>query len=121
MPTVSCLPHELESAYRPVPLLTVQLPAESSRAGRAVILTCVGGVYAPDTVAAIRLDPQIGTRIIGVDADGDSPQRHLVDEFYQVPLATLQPEAFVAALADVAERTGAALVLPGSDEEVYAI
>lgn len=90
-------------------------------AGRGVIVTCVGGTYTPDTVRALRLDQEIGSRIIGVDAAADTPHRHLVDEFHAVPSATEDGEAFVRALARVAEVTGAQVVLPGSDDEVRAI
>lgn len=91
------------------------------RAGRGVIVTCLGGTYAPDTVQALRLDREIGARIIGVDADRETLHRHLVDEFYEVPSASEDPDAFVQELARVAERTRAEAVLPCADEEVRAI
>jgi carbamoyl-phosphate synthase large subunit len=44
-----------------------------------------------------------------------------VDAYYSLPLASTQPEAFVQALLDVCRQEQVDLVIPGADEEVFAI
>jgi predicted ATP-grasp superfamily ATP-dependent carboligase len=86
-----------------------------------ILLTCIGGVYARDTIEALRLDRELDLRIVGCDADADVVNRFFVDAFRQVPAATVAPEEFVRATLEVCVTEGVNLVIPCGDEEVLAI
>lgn len=86
-----------------------------------VLITCVGGVFSLDTIRALRLDTDLNVRVIGVDADPGVVNRWFVDSFHQVPNASTDPEAFADALMEVCQGESVDVVVPGADEEVYAL
>jgi carbamoyl-phosphate synthase large subunit len=89
--------------------------------GLTVLITCAGGVFALDTVQALRLDRELAVRVIGVDGNAAITECFYVDAYHSVPLASTQPEAFVQRLLDVCREESVDLVIPGADEEVFAI
>jgi carbamoyl-phosphate synthase large subunit len=86
-----------------------------------VLLTCIGGFFALDIVDAIRMDNDLDVRIVGVDGDPDVVNRHFLDTFYPVPLAATAPDDFVSALLEICRQEAIDIVLPGADEEVWAL
>ncbi len=86
-----------------------------------VLLTCVGGVYARDTIEALRLDVEQQLRIVGTDAAGDVANRYAVDAFYQVPSAAADPNGFLDVVTGTCRRERVDLVLPCADDEVTVL
>jgi carbamoyl-phosphate synthase large subunit len=85
-----------------------------------VLLTGVGLDGGPDIVRALRADPELGARVIGVDANPDQPGRYLCDAFHLVPRRD-EPD-YVASVARVALEEGARVIypLPAFDQEIFA-
>lgn len=86
-----------------------------------VLITCVGGVFSLDTIRALRLDTELNVRVVGVDADPGVVNRWFVDSFHHVPKASTDPEDFADALLKVCRAESVEVVVPGADEEVYAL
>ena len=86
-----------------------------------VLLTCIGGFFALDIVDALLLDRTLDVRVVGVDGDPTVMNRHFLDTFHQVPLASTNPDDFVSELLDICRRDSIDIVLPGADEEVWAL
>ncbi|MBI4615070.1 MAG: ATP-grasp domain-containing protein [Planctomycetes bacterium] len=86
-----------------------------------VLLTCIGGVFAPDTIEALRADTDLDLRIVGVDANPEVTGRFFVDSFHVVPGASVAPDMFVGALRDICRTEEVEVLLPSADEEVVAL
>lgn len=86
-----------------------------------VLLTCVGGFYGLDIVDALRRDVELNARIVGADGNPQVVNRHFVDAFHAIPLASTDPDGFVSALLEICRRESIDIVLPGADEEVWAL
>jgi carbamoyl-phosphate synthase large subunit len=86
-----------------------------------VLITCAGGFFALDTVQALRLDRELNVRVVGVDGNPEITECFFVDAYHHVPLASTQPEAFVQELLNVCEREHVDILIPGADEEVFAL
>ena len=86
-----------------------------------ILITCIGGVFALDTIEALRSDADLKIRVIGVDASPETINRFFVDAFYPVPLASERPEDFVSALRDICLKESVPIVIPGADEEVLVL
>ena len=90
-------------------------------ADKTVLITCVGGYYAYDTVRALRMDEELQLRVVGVDATPDVVNRHFVDAFHPVPMASEDPPGFVEAMLDICRRESVDVLIPGADEEALAL
>ena len=86
-----------------------------------IVLTCIGGMFSIETLSQLRADSEIPVRIVGVDGSSATSNRHFVDAFHQVPLASGEPEAFASAIREVCRRERADVLVPCADEEVLAI
>ena len=86
-----------------------------------VLITCVGGFFALDTIETLRLDKELKVRVVGVDANPEVGNRFFVDSFHAVPLASENPDEFVAALLDICKGESVDIVISGADEEVLAL
>jgi carbamoyl-phosphate synthase large subunit len=86
-----------------------------------VLLTCVGGVYARDTIEALRDDREQALRIVGCDGNPDVVNRFAVDRFYRVSSAAEDAAAFIGEMLAICASEGVDIVLPSADEEVAAI
>ena len=86
----------------------------------AIVLTGVGLDGGPDIIRALRADPALGARIVGVDVSADQPGRHLADAFHLVPRR--DDPGYVDAVAAVAESEGARVIfpLPTFDQELFS-
>ncbi len=84
-----------------------------------LLLTCVGGELSPQVIRYLKSSRRHDVKVIGVDADENAAGRHFVDAFAVVPLGT-DPH-YVEAIAELAAKYAADLVLPTSDEEALAL
>jgi carbamoyl-phosphate synthase large subunit len=85
-----------------------------------VVLTGVGLDGGPDIIRALRADPAISVRVVGVDANAEQPSRYLCDQFDVVP--PRDDPSYIDAVARVAARAGARVIypLPALDQEIFA-
>jgi carbamoyl-phosphate synthase large subunit len=85
-----------------------------------VVLTGIGLDGGPDIIRALRADPAIGARVVGVDANAEQPSRYLCDQFHVVPLR--DDPSYVDSVARVAADEGARVIypLPAFDQEIFA-
>ena len=88
--------------------------------GTTVVLTGIGLDGGPDIIRALRADPVLGVRVVGVDADAEQPSRHMCDEFHPVPLR--DDPSYVDSVARVANQEEARVVypLPAFDQQIFA-
>lgn len=86
-----------------------------------VAITCIGGAFSYETISQLRADPALPVKVIGVDGDVRTHNRHFVDAFHGVPLATRDPGGFVTAIREICARENVDVLIPCADEEVYAI
>ncbi|MBW2064561.1 MAG: ATP-grasp domain-containing protein [Deltaproteobacteria bacterium] len=86
-----------------------------------VILTCVGSQVAPSAIQCIKNHPIHEVVLIGVDTKRreDSVGAPFVDQYYRVPMGD-HPE-YITAMLEIVQRTGARVILPGSDEEALSL
>ena len=84
-----------------------------------LLMTCVGGELSPQIIQYIKSSNRHDVRVIGVDASPEAGGRHFADIFETVPRGT-DPH-YVDAIADLAERHHANMILPTSDEEAVAL
>lgn len=84
-----------------------------------LLLTSVGGAMSPLTIRTLQASDRHSVRVIGVDQSGDAIGRHFADDFARVPAGS--DPGYVDALLTVADRYGADLILPCSDEEALAL
>jgi carbamoyl-phosphate synthase large subunit len=91
-----------------------------SAEGTTVLLTGVGLDGGPDIVRALRADPTMDARVIGVDASADQPGRHMCDRFHLVPRR--DDPTYVGTVARVAAQEEARVIypLPAFDQELFA-
>ena len=85
-----------------------------------VLLTGVGLDGGPDIIRALRADGVLRARVVGVDANGDQPARHLCDRFHRVPFRD-DPD-YVETVARIADSEQARVIypLPAFDQEIFA-
>jgi carbamoyl-phosphate synthase large subunit len=85
-----------------------------------VLLTGVGLDGGPDIIRALRADPALGARVVGVDANPEQPSRYLCDQFHVVPLR--DDPSYADAVARVAANEAARVIypLPTFDQEIFA-
>ena len=84
-----------------------------------LLLTCVGGELAPQVIRCLKASRRHDVKVIGVDADENAVGRHFADAFAVVP-GGADPH-YVEAIAELAIKHSADLVLPTSDEEALAL
>lgn len=84
-----------------------------------VLLTCVGGEYSPHVIQKIKASLRHDIRVVGVDMRENAVGRHFVDAFATVPRGG--DPGYVPAIARIAERESANLILATSDEEAVAL
>lgn len=84
-----------------------------------VLLTSTGGGMSPLAIRCLQESRRHEVSVIAVDARADAMGRYFADAFEAVPPG--DDAGYVPALADVAARHGADLVLPCSDEEALAL
>lgn len=84
-----------------------------------LLLTCVGGELAPQVIRSLKSSRRHDIKVIGVDADENAAGRHFADVFAVVPRG--DDPHYVEAVAELALRHSADLVLPTSDEEALAL
>jgi carbamoyl-phosphate synthase large subunit len=85
-----------------------------------VVLTGIGLDGGPDIIRALRADPAISVRVVGVDASAEQPSRYLCDGFHVVP--PRDDPSYVESVARVAAGEGARVIypLPAHDQEIFA-
>ncbi len=86
-----------------------------------ILITGLGGSIGIDTARSLRKDPSL--RLVGCDCSdwGRQQAGHLVDEVVALPRADRGEKAFLDALTETVERTGAALALVNPDPELEAL
>ena len=84
-----------------------------------LLMTCVGGTMAPDLLTHLREDPLLMPYLVGVDASASAQGRFYVDAFYQVPWG--EDEGYVESIVRIVKRERVDIVLPGSDQEAFAL
>lgn len=84
-----------------------------------VLMTCVGGTLAPDLLMHLRADQGLITRLVGADASPAAIGRAYVDAFYEVPFG--DAPGYVGAILDLVARERVNVILPGSDQEAFAL
>lgn len=86
-----------------------------------VLVTCVGSQVSPSIIGCIRNHPGHEIEVIGVDAreKRDAVGAHFVDRFHTVPMGD-HPD-YAPAMEEVVRKTGARVILPGSDEEALSL
>lgn len=91
-----------------------------SRRPTTVLLTGSGIGGGPDIIRALRADPVLEARIVGVDSNPDQPSRYLADAFHTVP--PRNEPGYVESVARIAESEGARVIypLPAFDQEIFA-
>jgi carbamoyl-phosphate synthase large subunit len=85
-----------------------------------VVLTGVGLDGGPDIIRALRADPALNARVVGVDANAEQPSRYLCDQFHVVP--PRDDPSYAESVAGVAAQEGARVIypLPTFDQEIFA-
>ena len=85
-----------------------------------VLLTGIGLDGGPDVIRALRADPKLAARVVGVDSAPEQPGRYLCDSFHQV--SPRDDPGYVGEIARIAEAEGAQVIypLPTSDQEIFA-
>ena len=83
-----------------------------------VLITSVGGLVSPGIIENLRSLPEV-SQIIGVDASGETIGSYMVDKYYNVPMGD-DPE-YVKVISDIASRENVNVMIPASDEEVFAL
>lgn len=85
-----------------------------------VVLTGIGLDGGPDIVRALRADPTLHARVVGVDANAEQPGRPICDRFHLVPLRS-DPD-YVESVARIADQEDARVIypLPAFDQEIFA-
>ena len=84
-----------------------------------ILLTCVGGEFAPNLILSIKNDNKISTTIIGTDKKKDAIGKKFCDFFYQVPKAN--DKNYIKKIVLICKKNKIDLVLPTSDEEAYTL
>ncbi len=90
-----------------------------SRKKVTLLLTCVGGATVPALLQELWRQSQFDVRVIGVDNTADCLAAQLVDQFHHVPMGA-DPN-YLPAMLDIARREKVDAILPGSDEEAFAL
>lgn len=84
-----------------------------------VLLTCVGGDLAPQTIRYLKDSSRHRVTVVGIDMRPDATGGFFADHFHVVPAGSA-PD-YVGTVADLIERYKVDLVLPTSDEEALAL
>lgn len=84
-----------------------------------LLITCVGGELAPQTIRQLKASDRHEVTVVGVDASPEAIGRHFCDYFHQTPLGN--ETGYVAAISDIVDKHSVNLVLPTSDEEAIAL
>lgn len=86
-----------------------------------VLITCVGSQVSPSIIGCIRKHPTHEIEVIGVDAreKEHAVGSHYVDRYYRVPMG--DHTDYAPAMEEVVRKTGARVVLTGSDEEALSL
>ena len=84
-----------------------------------ILVTCVGGELSPYLLGLLKTSRRHRLTLIGVDARPDAAGRAFVDHFETVPRGS--DAGYVDRLLEIADRYGADMVYPTSDEEVLAL
>jgi carbamoyl-phosphate synthase large subunit len=82
-----------------------------------VLLTCVGGALAWETIGAFNKAESLDINITGVDKNPEALGKHFLQRFYQVPSG--ESSEYAEALLAICEKEGIEVVVPGSDEEAF--
>ncbi len=85
-----------------------------------MVLTGVGLDGGPDIIRALRADPVLRARVVGVDASPDQPAQHMCDRFHLVP--PREDPGYVESVARIAADAAARVIypLPAFDQEIFA-
>ena len=84
-----------------------------------ILITSVGGEFAPNLILSIKNDQKISSKIIGTDIKKDAIGKNFCDFFYQVPRAN--SKNYIKKIASICKKNKIDLVLPTSDEEAYTL
>ena len=84
-----------------------------------ILITSVGGEFAPNLILSIKNDKKISSTIIGTDLKKDAIGKNFCDLFYQVPKAN--SKNYIKKIALICRKNKIDLVLPTSDEEAYTL
>ena len=88
---------------------------------RTVLVTCVGGKFVSDIVAALRSAPDFDVRIVGCDANPETPGRILADHFAALPFAAAEPQLYASMMIEIAKREKVDVIVPLSEAESRVI
>ena len=84
-----------------------------------ILITCVGGEYAPNLILSIKNDNKISSKIIGTDTNKDAIGKNFCDFFYQVPKAN--DKNYIKRISLISKKNKIDVVLPTSEEEAYTL
>ena len=83
------------------------------------LMTSTGGSLVPALFQYLKEQRQFSIRLIAVDAGNTETVRHFADASYEVPFGS-EPN-YVDRLLEISNRENVDVILPGSDEEAFAI
>ena len=84
-----------------------------------ILITSVGGEYAPNLIISIKSDNKISFKVTGTDIKKDAIGKNFCDFFYQVPKAN--DKNYIKKIVSICKKDKIDLVLPLSDEEAYTL
>ena len=84
-----------------------------------ILMTCVGGELATQTILCLRASQRHQLRVVGVDASESATGRRFVDAFFVVPRGS-EP-TYPDRIVEIVREQRVDLLLPTSDEEALAL
>lgn len=84
-----------------------------------VVVTCVGGSAAVEIIQAVSPYSALTLRVVGVDMKDNAVGRYYTDAFYQVPSG--KDVSYVERLLEICRKEEAHVVIPGAEEEAFAL
>lgn len=84
-----------------------------------LLITCCGGAMIPAMIAELRRSEIFRYRLLGADANLPVGPQRLLDGVYRIPLG--RDRKYIPILCDLLAREKVDVILPGSDEEAFAV
>lgn len=84
-----------------------------------VVMTCVGSSAAVEVIQGFSQRSSLPIRVVGVDMDENAIGRHYADAFYPVPYG--KDATYVDRLLEICRKEEAQVIIPGADEEAFAL
>jgi len=84
-----------------------------------ILLTCVGGVLAPQQIKLIKDSKVVPVHITGVDVNPDAIGKKFCDDFFVVPMGN--DDSYTIKILEIIKKNKIDLLIPTSDEEAVAL